>query len=113
MTFKPILAYSDFPSWNGGVTDNGLLKATGDVEVSYSENIGEQVNYMGKHGTISLGKIPLKDLDKSATILGGYQSGSQFKAKAYDTIPESRMATKITIIEPDNISIGKSHGGRQ
>lgn len=137
LTFEPILYYSDMPHWNGGVTDSGLVKATGEIQISYAEHRGTQVNYNSKHGTISLGKIPSNDIDKAVTISGGYQSGTianvssdrkrlieaslsyirehldDFKAKAFNAIPESSNAIKFIIISPDDKPMGSSHGGSQ
>ena len=134
LTFKPILRYSEMPDWGGGWTPAGLVKATGEIEISYAEHSGTQVNYTSKHGTISLGEIPSKNIDKSATILGGYQSGDHgnlpeernrlieatqsyirehlddFKAKAFNAIPESSNAIKFIIIPPDDIPAGSSEG---
>ena len=123
LTFKPILRYSDMGTWNGGTS--GLVQATGEIEISYTEHSGTQVNYSSKHGTISLGEISSTNIDKSATISGGYQSEScaavppeinrlskaaqsyisehldDFKAKAFNAIPESKNAIEFKIMHPD------------
>ena len=115
------------PSWNGGVTDNGLVKATGEIQITYDKHSGIRVNYNSQHGILLLGKIPLIDINKGATISGGYQygptaSGSQdarrlpeamvsyirehlddFKAKAFNAIPESRNAIEFKIMPPKSI----------
>lgn len=137
MTFQPILhyydLYYDLPGGNRGVTDDGLIKTTGEVRIYYHEHVGEQLNYMGKLGTIPLGDFQTKSFDKSTVISGGYQSEDvfnssenrnrliettqsyirehldEFKTKAFNFIPESSNAIKFDIMPPTNIPIGASH----
>lgn len=109
-------------------------KATGEIEISYAEHSGTQVNYTSKHGTISLGEISSTNIDKSAMISGGYQSETianvssnrkrlieaslsyirehldDFKAKAFNAIPESSNATEFIINSPDNTPAGPHEG---
>ena len=134
MTFTPILYYSNLPDWGGGTTSAGLVKATGEIQISYAEHSGTQVNYNSQHGTISLGKIPSNDIDKSVMISGGYQSETianvssnqkrlieatqsyirehldDFKAKAFNAIPESSNATEFIINSPNNTPVGPQEG---
>lgn len=118
MTFKPIFYYS-----TAGSPDTGPVQVPGEIQITYTEQSGTQVNYSGKHGTITLGEVSSTNIDKLATISGGYQSGScavppeinhlsevaqsyirehldEFKAKAFNAIPESSNAIGFKIMPP-------------
>ena len=131
LTFDPIFQFFDMNHQGGHVTKNGIVQTTGEIQISYAEHSGKKVLYNSQHGaSLLLGKIPLIGIDKSATISGGYQYGpvasvspdstrlvevavsyirehlDEFKAKAFNAIPESRNAIEFKIMPtPDYIQM--------